>query len=73
MNVSEAIENIYGSLAEDNKDLDLHIANLKTALKDAGEKEAVIEPSRLFQNNREGRKMMQAYFKRKGVKIKFKD
>lgn len=36
-----------------------------------GVKEAVFEPEKLAQNNRQGRKLMQAYFRQKGVKIEF--
>ena len=71
MDVTEAKEAVYESLAQDNMDIDLHIANLKQALKDAGEKEATFEPDRLAQNNRAGRKMMQAYFKKRGVSVTF--
>ena len=71
MNVQEAKEAVYTSLDNDNEDIDIAIANLKAALKDAGEKEAVFAPERLAQNNRQGRKMMQAYFKKRGVIVKF--
>ena len=36
-----------------------------------GAKEAVFEPAKLAQNNRQGRKMMQSYFKKKGVAVSF--
>lgn len=67
----DATEAIYASLINDNEDLDFHIANLKSAMAAEGQKEAVFEPERLAQNNREGRKMMQAYFKKRGVKVSF--
>ena len=70
--VDEALEAVYVSLANDNQDIDLHIKNLKNALKNAEEKQAVLDPQRLFQNNREGRKMLQGYFKRRGVSVVFK-
>ncbi|TYR36439.1 hypothetical protein FY036_00755 [Mesorhizobium microcysteis] len=69
--VSEAIENIYASLKLDNADIDRHIASLKLALAREGTKEAVFDPSKLAQNNRSGRKMMQAYFRQRGVSVKF--
>ena len=69
--LSEAIDNIYASLKADNKDLDVHIAELKAAMAREGIKEATFEPGRLAQNNRQGRKLMQAYFRQKGVKIEF--
>ncbi len=73
LTVSQAIENVYSSLADDNRDIDTHIAALKDALKAEGQKEAVVTPSRLAQNNRQGRKMMQAYFKKRGVTVTFAD
>ena len=36
-----------------------------------GAKEAVFEPAKLAQSNRQGRKIMQAYFKKKGVTVSF--
>jgi hypothetical protein len=69
--VAEAIETIYASIKDDNRDLDLHIAALKAAMAREGAKEAVFEPAKLAQNNRQGRKFMQAYFRQKGVTISF--
>lgn len=71
MNVEDAKEAVYQSLANDNEDIDFHIANLKQALTDAGEKQAEFAPERLAQNNRQGRKMMQSYFKKRGVRVVF--
>jgi hypothetical protein len=31
----------------------------------------VFEPSKLAQNNRQGRKLMQAYFRKRGVTVSF--
>ncbi|MFJ6324135.1 MULTISPECIES: hypothetical protein [unclassified Rhizobium] len=69
--VEDAINRIYVSLQADNTDIDLHIADLKEALKRAGLKEAVFDPTKLVQNNRSGRKLMQAYFRQRGVTVKF--
>lgn len=69
--VAEATDRIYASLQADNADIDLHIATLKAALARAGLKEAVFDPTRLVQNNRSGRKLMQAYFRQRGVTVKF--
>ncbi len=68
---AEAIEAIYDSLKADNKELDERILALKAALKREGLKEAVFEPSKLAQNNRSGRKLMQSYFRKKGVAVVF--
>ncbi len=69
--LNTAIENIYTSIGNDNEDIDFHIANLKAALQAAGQKEVEIQSERLVQNNRAGRKMMQSYFKKRGVKVVF--
>ncbi len=69
--VAEATDSIYASLQADNADLDAHIATLKAALKREGAKEAVFDPAKLAQGNRGGRKLMQAYFRQRGVTVKF--
>lgn len=66
-----AVENIYASLRADNTDLLEHIAALKAAMEREGVKEAVFDPAKLAQGNRQGRKLMQAFFRQKGVKITF--
>jgi hypothetical protein len=71
LTTAEALEKIYDSLANDNVELDAAIKDLKTALAAEGLKEAVVEPTRLAQNNRQGRKLMQSYFKKKGVTVTF--
>ena len=71
LTLSQAIDNIYASIKNNNEDLDTHIAALKTAMAAEGATEAVFEPSKLAQGNRQGRKIMQAYFKKKGVPVSF--
>ena len=71
MDLNTAKEAIYTSLENGNEDIDLHIKNLKGALKESGEKQVEFEAARLAQNNRDGRKMMQSYFKKRGVKVVF--
>ena len=71
LTVADATNRVYESLQADNEDIDLHIAALKEALKREGQKEAVIDPTKLVQNNRSGRKLMQAYFRQRGVKVTF--
>ena len=68
---AEAIDSIYASLQANNVDLDAHIATLKATLIREGIKEAVFDPTRLTQNNRSGRKLMQSYFRQRGVSVKF--
>ena len=69
--VSQAIDAIYASIRNDNEDLDTHIAALKAAMASEGVKEATFETAKLAQPNRQGRKLMQAYFKKKGVTVAF--
>ena len=69
--IEQALENIYTSLHNDNEDIDLHIRALKEAMNATGEKAVVVNPARLAQSNREGRKTMQAYFRKRGVTISF--
>ncbi|RWM06497.1 MAG: hypothetical protein E5X80_09135 [Mesorhizobium sp.] len=69
--VAQATENIYASLKADNADIDAHIATLKAALAREGLKEAVFDPAKLAHNNRSGRKLMQAYFRQRGVTVTF--
>jgi hypothetical protein len=69
--VAEITQNIYASLEADNEGIDEHIADLKRAMAREGQKEAVFDPARLAQSNRQGRKMMQAYFRQRGVKVTF--
>lgn len=71
LTLEQATANIYGSLRDDNRDLEEHIKVLKAVLARDGLKEAVFEPSKLAQNNRQGRKFMQAYFRTRGVNVAF--
>ena len=71
LTLAQAIDNIYASIKADNEDLDTHIAALKAAMTREGANEAVFEPGKLAQSNRQGRKLMQAYFRKKGVAVSF--
>nr|WP_210290142.1 hypothetical protein [Rhizobium skierniewicense] len=71
LTVADATSRIYESLQADNADIDAHIANLKAALAKEGLKEALFDPAKLVQNNRSGRKLMQAYFRQRGVTVKY--
>lgn len=71
LTLNKAIDAIYASIKNNNEDIDLHIAALKAAMMREGIKEAVFEPARLAQSNRQGRKIMQSYFKKKGVAVAF--
>jgi hypothetical protein len=69
--VADATIRIYESLQANNAHIDVHIATLKAALTRAGSTEAVFDPARLVQNNRSGRKLMQAYFRQRGVTVRY--
>lgn len=68
---ADAIEAIYASIRNDNEDIDTHIAALKGAMTREGVKEATFETAKLAQPNRQGRKLMQAYFRKKGISVAF--
>lgn len=68
---AQALEGVYTSLHNDNDDIDTHIAHLKSAMAHEGLSAINVDPARLPQNNRAGRKMMQAYFKKRGVQVDF--
>lgn len=70
LTLDQALENVYASLASNNEDIDNHIARLKEAM--GAEKTVEVDPSRLAQNNRQGRKMMESYFRKRGVEVTFK-
>lgn len=71
MNIEQATEAIYTSLDNSNADIDLHIENLKNTMKENEAKEALFKVDRIPVKNREGRKTMQAYFRKRGVKVNF--
>ena len=67
--VKQALETIHTALNDNNVGLDAAIAAAKIALAEAGEKKLLMEKERLPQNNRQGRKMLQTYFKKRGVEV----
>ena len=69
--VGTMLETIYASLADDNNGLDGHIEQLKGILAENGEKSVVMNKERLPYNNRQGRKLLQSYFKKRGVEVDF--
>lgn len=71
LTLQQAIDNIYVSINNDNEDLDRHVTALKAAMAKEGVKEAVFEPAKLAQSNRQGRKIMQSFFRKKGITIGF--
>jgi hypothetical protein len=71
LSVNEALEQVHRALNEQNIGLDSAIAVLKASLYAKGENAVVMDPARLPQNNRQGRKMLQTYFKKRGVLVVF--
>jgi hypothetical protein len=71
--LDKVLEDIYASLKNDNEELDAHILALKIILYARKEKTVEIDPARLVQPNRQGRKLMQSYFKKRGVTVNFAD
>ncbi|MCE9507978.1 MAG: hypothetical protein K8R48_06670 [Alphaproteobacteria bacterium] len=71
LTIEQSLENVYASLQNGNEDIDIHIQHLKTAMLATGQARVAVDPARLMQNNRQGRKMMQSYFKKRGVIVTF--
>ena len=65
------LNDIYASINNDNENLDALILELKILLHARGMKSAVIDNAKLVQPNRQGRKMMHSYFKKRGVDLTF--
>lgn len=69
--VATALAQVHASLHDNNVGLDDRIAALKAALAAKGDKQVVMDKTSLPQNNRQGRKMLQTYFKKRGVVVVF--
>lgn len=69
--VKAALEAVHAALNDNNQGLDGCIAALKAALAQAGQKTVTMDQTRLPQNNRQGRKMLQTYFKKRGVVVEY--
>lgn len=69
--VAKALEDVHTALNNNNAGLDPAIAILKQALAASGQKSVLVKKERLPQNNRQGRKMMQTYFRKRGVVVEF--
>lgn len=69
--VKKAMEDVHASLDNNNEALDEKIVALKDALAANNQKSIQVDKTRLPQNNRQGRKMMQTYFKKRGVIVEF--
>ena len=71
--VKQALDQVHHSLNENNVGLDVAIAALKGALAEKGEKKVVMQKERLPNNSRQGRKMLQTYFKKRGVEVVYSE
>lgn len=69
--LEKALEDIYSSLKNDNEDIDARILALKIVMHAQGMKSVEVDPTKLAHPNRQGRKMMQSYFKKRGVVVTF--
>lgn len=69
--LATVLDEVYASLHDNNKGLDDKILALKTALHTAGKKSIAMKKDRLPNNSRPGRKMLQTYFKKRGVVVTF--
>ncbi len=72
MNIEQALEQVYTSLNNDNEAIDECIATLRKEMQQEKATEVEIESVKLPVPNREGRNMLKSYFKKRGVKVKFK-
>jgi hypothetical protein len=69
--LEKALEDIYTSLRNGNENIDAYILALKIILHGQDMKSVLVDPAKLVQPNREGRKLMQSYFKKRGVIVEF--
>lgn len=67
----QALENIYVSLKNNNEGLDAHILALKIALYAKGTKTIAVDTTKIPEPNRQGRKLMQSYFRKRGIEVTF--
>lgn len=71
ISLEKALTAVYASLHNDNCELDASIQALKNAMQAEGKTSVEVMPSKLPQPNRQGRKLMQSYFKKRGVAVTF--
>lgn len=69
--VKQALDAVHASLDNNNQGIDAAIAALKQALDANGKKSVAMQKERLPNNSRQGRKMLQTYFKKRGVVVEF--
>ena len=69
--VNKALDDVYASLNNENLGLDECILALKIALFAEGKKSFEADPARIPHPNRQGKKLMQSYFKKRGLAVTF--
>lgn len=69
--VNQALEDIYASLHNNNEAIDQRIIALKIALKAQNLPSVEMDQAKIPQPNRQGRKTLQSYFKKRGVIVTF--
>lgn len=69
--INKALEDIYASLENNNEGLDALILKLKILLRAENLKSVEVDATKIPQPNRQGRKVMQSYFQKRGVVISF--
>jgi len=69
--LNSTLEAVYASLNNGNDGLDGHIAALKAILRAQNAASVEIDAGHSPQPNRQGRKMMQSYFKQRGAIVHF--
>ena len=69
--IAQTLEDIYTAIRNENAGLDEAIDALKKALAAKGDKSVLMDKERLAYNNRQGRKLLQSYFKKRGVVVEF--
>ena len=69
--VKQALDAVHASLDNNNAGIDAAIVALKLAIEGAGQKTVTMDKTRLPNNSRPGRKMLQTYFKKRGVVVEF--
>lgn len=73
MSVENALNGLYEALNADDNNAGVNdaIAAMKAALSEADEKSVEVEPTKLPNNTREGRRMLKSYAKKRGLVVTF--
>ena len=70
--LEQATEGLYTALNSDElSEIDTALIALRSELDKVNEKSIEIEPTRLPNNTRQGRRMLQSYSAKRGIKVTF--